>query len=67
MSNKMHENTQPTNATCTTSDVLQCQCCYDVGICNECWYYSTWQNDGYCDRYHHRIEDSNREKDCFTR
>lgn len=58
-------NNQQTNA-CTPAVTLNCQSCHETGICNECWYYSTWDNKGWCNKGHHKIEESNIEKDCYT-
>ena len=46
---------------------IPCHSNCESGICSDCHYYSTWQGDGWCECFSHRIEHSDREKDCFVR
>lgn len=58
-------NNLQTNA-CTPAATPNCQSCHEVGWCNDCYYYSTYQSYDWCDKTNHRIEDANREKGCYT-
>ncbi|MGN1367534.1 MAG: hypothetical protein ACI4WX_01585 [Aristaeellaceae bacterium] len=49
-----------------TEKSIPCHSHFESGICSDCHYYSTWQGDGWCEQFGHRIEHSEREKDCYV-